>query len=118
VVVLGWSAALWLSWAAAGEYEMGEFLGISQISGRVKSNPLTQSGVLNRVRHPWYSAGFLILWLRDMTTYDLMTAVILSAYLVIGAFLEERKLVNLYAEDYCIYRKQVPMFIPDFFKRY
>ncbi|MGZ8894509.1 MAG: methyltransferase family protein, partial [Candidatus Aminicenantales bacterium] len=49
---------------------------------------------------------------RDHSLSGLMINVILSVYLVIGTFLEERKLVLEFGDKYQVYQLQVSMFIP------
>ena len=77
-----------------------------------ESGELDTSGVLGVIRHPWYSGVFLLLWASDITLRGLMINLILSAYLVIGTFLEERKLVLEFGDRYREYQRQVSMFIP------
>ncbi len=65
-------------------------------------------GLHRCVRHPLYSAGFMILWglLRD--PLSLAMAIWGSLYLVIGTRFEERKLRRLYGAAYDDYSKRVP----------
>ena len=63
-------------------------------------------------RHPWYLAVFILLWARDFTLARLMINVVLSAYLLVGTLLEERKLIIEFGEKYKAYQRQVSMFIP------
>ena len=59
------------------------------------------------------AAALALLWgLPELTDVSLVTRLILSAYLVIGARLEERKLIERYGEPYRAYRRRVPMFFP------
>ena len=110
IIFFIFSAALF--WGGARSYDMREFLGISQAWGEEKRAPLKREGVLSLVRHPWYLAGLLFLWSRRLTEGTLITNVLLSLYLVVGALLEERKLLRAYGEEYERYRKEVPMLIP------
>jgi len=102
----------------ARHYNMFQFLGIQQIlKGRsggamTESGEFDSSGVLGVVRHPWYLAVFILLWARDLNLAGFMINVILSAYLIIGTFLEERKLVLEFGEKYRAYQRQVSMLIP------
>lgn len=98
--------------AAATQFDAGDFLGW-------KPKPATGSGVLNTgglfayVRHPLYLASLLIIWaVGTMTVWWLEFAVIASAYLFIGAVLEERKMVAEFGEAYVEYRQRVPMWVP------
>jgi len=107
-----------LLFAAARHYNMLQFLGIKQIFqgrsgvGMAESGELDTSGVLKVIRHPWYSGVFLLIWASDITLRELIINLILSAYLVIGTFLEERKLVLEFGDRYREYQHRVSMFIP------
>lgn len=125
-----WTALQALLWAAAGalilagarDYPLDEFLGLRQIRpldreegspiGEKEEPRLVTDGVLGFVRHPWYLAALLVLWARDLAPQDLVTSAVLSAYLLIGACLEERKLIRVYGDAYRNYRQQVSMLVP------
>lgn len=110
--------ALWLFAAGALTYDLRQLLGIRQImehesaGGLTSSGGIGTSGILGRVRHPWYSGAVLLLWFRSFDGAGLVTNAILSLYLVAGAVLEERKLVREYGKEYERYRRSVPMLIP------
>ena len=74
--------------------------------------PLTTRGVNSYVRHPLYTAMFLMFWGRAFDEAALMTAVWATLYLVIGTRFEERKLLQIYGEDYARYSAAVPRFFP------
>lgn len=95
-------------------YDSGRLLGMAQWRGRGEDDdePLRLDGAHRWVRHPLYLAAFLILWGRATDPFGLATAAWASAYLVIGALFEERKLVARYGAAYAEYRRRVPMFIP------
>ena len=107
-----------LLFAAARHYNLLQFLGIKQIlqgksgAGMAESGDLDTTGVLRVVRHPWYSGVFLLIWASDITIRELLINLILSAYLIIGTFLEERKLVLEFGDRYREYQRQVSMFFP------
>lgn len=102
------------------KYDLGFFLGIKQLqSGR--SNILLNgdglfapTGVFGIVRHPWYTGSLLLVWsiFSVYTTATMITAVILSVYLVIGTLLEERKILAEYGDSYRFYQKNVSMLFP------
>lgn len=103
--------------AVGSRYSMSRFLGIEQMRGRAgrgmsEGGGLDSSGILGVIRHPWYVAVFILLWAGDLTPSKIIINVILSLYLVIGTFLEERKLVLEFGENYKLYQHQVSMFIP------
>ncbi|MEJ2033810.1 MAG: hypothetical protein P8Y63_12400, partial [Deltaproteobacteria bacterium] len=102
------------------KYDMLQFFGIRQIkSGKSHatlsaSGDLDTSGILGLVRHPWYVAALNFIWIcyRDLDISTLIRSIILTAYVVIGAFLEERKLVIDLGDRYRDYQKKVSMFFP------
>ncbi|RPH38077.1 MAG: DUF1295 domain-containing protein, partial [Desulfobulbaceae bacterium] len=71
-------------------------------------------GVFGLTRHPWYLGSLLLIWsiLPGYSAVDLLVSTILSVYLVIGTFLEERKLLAEYGDAYRRYQHQVPMMLP------
>ena len=99
-------------------YDVGRFGGVAQWKAAragtpiAEDEPLRRDGLHRYVRHPLYSAGFLVLWGIAWSPLGLATAVCGSAYLVVGTALEERKLVALDGDDYRRYRDAVPAFVP------
>jgi protein-S-isoprenylcysteine O-methyltransferase Ste14 len=66
-----------------------------------------------RVRHPLYLAWALAFWAAPtMTQGHLLFALVLTAYMVGAALLEEQDLVTHFGERYRQYQRQVPMFLP------
>lgn len=100
------------------EYDMLQIMGIRQImsgrSGRALSEngAIKDTGILGMVRHPFYSAVFLLLWTGNLTMVFIIVNIILSVYLVIGTILEEHKLVAEFGTEYREYQKKVSMFFP------
>jgi methanethiol S-methyltransferase len=96
------------------------FLGLEQIfAWRIspqqpsEPSPLVTHGLYRYVRHPLYTAGLFFIWLTPVMTTNLVALFIgLSAYLVIGAYFEERKMVSEYGVVYVHYQQQTPMFFP------
>jgi len=130
-MVVDWSGPAWwlaqgLGLAAAGAfvaslrgYDMDHFLGLRQRrAGAVTDGgiepwePLRITGLHRFVRHPWYFLGLVILWTRDLHLAGFLTAIAITAYLVVGSRLEERKLVAAYGPAYRAYRRRVPGLVP------
>lgn len=99
-------------------YDLQAFLGLRQWreyrQGKAGAPPeLNTGGILRFLRHPWYSGGLALLWgLPILSDVTLVTRCILSGYLVIGAFLEERKMRHLFGDIYRDYCRKTPMFFP------
>jgi len=119
--LLQWSmivVALLMFYLPLRRYDMDQFLGLRQIRSGLShaalstAGSLDSGGILGCVRHPWYSAGILLIWARDLDMSVFLVNVILSTYLIVGAFIEEKKLLAELGEEYRQYRRRVPMFIP------
>lgn len=95
-------------------YDMAEFFGTRQIREQFteEHQGFTLSGFHRFVRHPWYSISLVLIWTRDMNEPLLATALVLTAYFVVGSRLEESKLVAHFGESYRVYMKRVPALIP------
>ena len=97
-------------------YDLQEFLGLRQWRGHIaapEDQEHLQISTLHRfVRHPWYFFALVLLWSRDLDTAQFVTNVMASAYLVIGARLEERKLLVYHGERYRRYMERVPGLLP------
>ena len=103
--------------AGGRHYRLGQFVGISQLRGTSSGGLATggnvdSSGVLGLVRHPWYTAVLLLLWAQDLDEARLVVNGVLTAYIVVGTLLEERKLVDEFGDVYAGYRERVSMFVP------
>lgn len=65
------------------------------------------------VRHPWYAAAIILFWsCVDLTADRLLFNVLWSAWVCLGAKLEERDLLTEFGAIYDEYRRRVPMPIP------
>ncbi len=99
-------------------YDMSTFLGIKQIREEVNHNlinstgKLDSRGILGVIRHPFYSASFLVIWANNLDTAMLIVNITLSGYLIIGTLLEEQKLLAEFGDDYRDYQRKVSMLFP------
>ena len=99
-------------------YDSLQFLGFRQLVQADACAVLTEDctldlgGVLGMVRHPWYTGGILIVWARDLDMAAILTNTVITGYFIVGAFLEERKLIAEFGERYKDYQKRVSMFLP------
>ncbi|MEP2670958.1 MAG: NnrU family protein [Cyclobacteriaceae bacterium] len=94
-------------------YRLSEFLGMS-----TSGEPFTTKGILRSIRHPIYSGTILIIvgyWLFNPTIPTSASVICILAYLPIGIYLEEKKLIKQFGERYAQYKRDVPALIPKFF---
>ena len=111
-------SALILFIGGARRYDLAQFLGFRQFRGdnsclTIKDDcSVDRGGILGIVRHPWYFGGILIVWARDLGMADILTNLVISMYFVVGAFLEERKLLMEFGDEYRDYQQRVSMLFP------
>ena len=116
--VLFLGTAIFLFLLGARRYDARQFFGIEQIKQGTSSKAIASSGgldtsgILSVIRHPWYLAGILLIWARPLDISAIVVNVILTSYFIIGGYLEERKLVREFGEQYRDYQKRVSMLIP------
>jgi len=116
VILLGLAVLLFLR--GGRHYGIRQVLGIKQIREGTSDMAITDtgeletSGVLGMTRHPWYLATGLLIWARQMDVSAIFVNVILTSYLIVGTYLEEKKLVREFGEKYRNYQNKVSMLIP------
>jgi protein-S-isoprenylcysteine O-methyltransferase Ste14 len=91
------------------------FFGVHQIIEPEEdaSTVMVTHGLYRWVRHPLYTGGLLLMWLMPIMTINLLILFwLLSIYLIVGARLEEKRLVTEFGDKYREYQKQVPMLLP------
>ncbi|HVO74617.1 MAG TPA: isoprenylcysteine carboxylmethyltransferase family protein [Ignavibacteriaceae bacterium] len=107
---------------------LGEFTGISQLIRWFKgeySDSLdekmifTTEGPYRFVRHPLYLFSIIFLVCRPvMDLFYLTLLVCIAGYFYIGSIYEEKKLSEVFGEDYIKYRERVPRIFPVKIKKY
>jgi methanethiol S-methyltransferase len=111
-------SAIFLFVAGAYRYDLRQFIGLNlektQKSTKAanRHEPFKTGGILNITRHPWYLGGLMLIWGRDLDLATLISNSILSFYLIVGMFLEERRLIASHGDQYRRYQEQVSMLIP------
>jgi methanethiol S-methyltransferase len=94
---------------------ISSFIGFRQLLLPEDTSPprLITHGLYRYVRHPLYSCGLVFIWLIPIMTWNLLALIIgLTTYIIIGAYFEERKLLNEFGDAYAEYRQHTPMLIP------
>lgn len=94
--------------------------GLRKLAGRTETAPLDlfgtsrleTRGAYGVVRHPMLSAGFWFLLTSGPSLNNLVFTLFYAAYMVIGGYYEERRLVRVFGEAYLAYRSRVPAFMP------
>jgi protein-S-isoprenylcysteine O-methyltransferase Ste14 len=110
----GQGMALLMLAIALLQTDVWQFLGLRpERPGR-----LVRDGFYRFMRHPLYTFGLLFLWLSPRMTFNqFLLSVGITVYILIGASLEERKLLQEFGSAYEEYRSQTPMLFPLRFKR-
>lgn len=115
-------AFLGLVWSAK-QTDMNEFIGTSQVKrylrGEYSVTDLDEKQIFRKtgpfkiVRHPIYLFSILFLGLRPtMNLFYFVMFVCIVIYFYTGSIYEEKKLVEIFGDDYREYQKSVPRIIP------
>lgn len=116
VILLGLAGLLFF--LGGRRYDAGQMLGIKQIRAGTSHRVLTEtgeldtSGILGITRHPWYLAAILLIWARQLDVSAILINAVFTSYLIVGTFLEEKKLVGEFGQKYLAYQKRVSMLVP------
>ena len=111
-----WVVALAMGCLSFRFINIWDFLGLTApgigSKARDTSNRLVTWGIYGEIRNPQFLAGLLLIWARDLTCTGLVINVVLSIYLIFGAFIEEKRLIRKFGDEYVRYKSHVPRFIP------
>ncbi|KGK88117.1 protein-S-isoprenylcysteine methyltransferase [Desulfosporosinus sp. HMP52] len=111
------TSSVMIIWAFLS-YDALEFVGIRQIMNintkmnSARPQKITKKGLLGIVRHPMYLATIVFMWSLDSTRADVLVHLILTIYILIGIWLEERKLIREFGFAYIEYQRDVPALVP------
>ncbi len=108
---------IWLLYLGFRSYKANDFMGFAAARAALRGEPAAASslsfdGVLKHIRHPYYAATILLLWGHGMDSGDLAASIVLTMYVFVGTWLEERKLTAQFGEAYLEYKRDAPAFVP------
>jgi protein-S-isoprenylcysteine O-methyltransferase Ste14 len=105
---------MWGAVSLAGLDMLGLAAIRAHMRGTVEPSPtFVVRGPYRWVRHPWYLGAILLLWSgTDLSADRLLLNVLWTAWICLGAHLEERDLRKEFGTAYEAYCRQVPMLIP------
>lgn len=94
------------------------FAGLRQLVEGPTQSKLVTGGFYRWVRHPLYLFGLIFIWLTPLMTVNLLTVILtITAYVAVGAAIEERRLLQEFGDEYRAYRERTPMLIPGIRRR-
>ena len=98
------------------QYSLREFVGL-----KVEEHPkLNTNGIQSKIRHPLYTGTILLFlgyFIFNPQFSNLVMLLSLFLYLPFGIHFEEKKLIEVFGEDYATYKKQTPAILPNFKKK-
>ena len=115
LAILGQFAGIIIIVVGIQQTDLWHFVGLRQIfdPSSAPSSVMITSGLYRWTRHPLYFGGLLLIWLMPRMTLNLlMLFVMLTIYLVVGAKLEEKRLLHEFGDGYREYQGRVSMLLP------
>lgn len=103
-------------WEFLGFRQVWRFFSRKEVSGNLEGmsdRELVTTGVYGIVRHPVYVAGLVIFTFSPRITVNGLTITVLAdLYFLFGMFIEERRFLRIYGDQYRQYMQQVPRMVP------
>lgn len=96
-------------------YQTGisDFLGMQQLRTGTSNMHLVKNGWYRYMRHPLYFLSLLFMVLNPVMTVQWLLLLCCSLiYFIAGAFIEEKRLLEFFGDEYRDYMLHTPFFIP------
>jgi hypothetical protein len=121
-VVFGMQAFQYLDkWELLGFRQVWRYLVRNEIAGSLEGltqKELVTAGVYGIVRNPLYVAGIIIFTFSPNITVNGLTITVLAdLYFIFGMFIEERRFLKIFGNQYREYMTMVPRLVPHIFGR-
>ncbi len=107
-------SAVALFFLTALQIDVLEFLGLNSFIEKIEEeSKLKTDGFYSLCRHPMYLFAIIALWAFPMLKQiDMVGNSFITLYFILGAWLEEQKMMEDFGSEYHDYRQKVSMFIP------
>ncbi len=118
LTLVPWVAGLLITGIAALQMGGAELIGLNAVKAiwtGQEQEPIqfAAPGLYQYVRHPLYLGMLLMFWSTPTMTHDhLFFSEVMTAYILIGTYFEERDLVHRFGDEYREYKARVPMLLP------
>jgi len=90
-----------------------DFLGLRMRKEEPSINHLVTTGWYSVVRHPIYLFSLIFLMLNPVMSAQLLLLTLFSMfYFILGALVEEKRLLQQFGEEYRQYQRRVPFLLP------
>lgn len=109
------------TWEFMGFRQIWRYLTRREAAGNIEGltqKELVRTGVYGIVRHPLYVAGLIIFTFSPRITVNGLTSTVMAdLYFIFGMFIEERRFLSIFGDQYREYMKKVPRMMPRFSHR-
>ena len=114
LAVVAWGLLIKASWDAGAEVQSGVLGWLSLFRGvKPQFPPMPTTGLFRIVRQPIYVSFALTTWLVPVWTPDqLLVAVTLTAYCLIGPLYKERRFAKMFGANWDAYKAGRPYWVP------